>query len=184
MSVGADTEASTLRGRRAPLGRDFGRLWTAAGFSNLADGLGRTAVPLIATTEARPRTTAREAAAYLWRHRYLRAMVIFTSVVGCAFSFAQAPTILYFLDTMQVQPAAIGFVTARIVPGDIFGRMLGIIRAFTWGPFPFATLLGGFVARIDLRLPYLIAAVATLVATAVAARLILDASTFTGPLED
>ena len=32
------------------LGRDFGKLWTAAAFSNLADGLGRMAVPLIATT--------------------------------------------------------------------------------------------------------------------------------------
>ncbi|KAA9110425.1 MFS transporter [Microbacterium rhizomatis] len=200
--------------------------------------------------------SARVAAAYLWRHRYLRAIVVFTSIVGCAFSFAQAPTILYFLDTMHVQPAAIGFVTAgigvgalggslvapalvqrfgrgavmlganiaaglflvgvglapevitaviayagmafavstwnvpwgalrqTIVPGDIFGRVLGIIRSFTWGLFPFATLLGGFIARIDLRLPYLIAAVVTLIATAFFARLILRASTFSGPLED
>ena len=205
---------------------------------------------------AEPRVTAKEAAAYLWRHHYLRAMVIFTSVVGCAFSFAQAPTILYFLDEMRVQPIAIGFVTAgiglgalagslvapllverfgrgavmlganigagvflvgvglapevitaviayagmafavstwnvpwgalrqTIVPNDIFGRVLGIIRTFTWGLFPFATLLGGYVARYDLRLPYLIAAGVTLVAVAVAFRLILRASTFTGPLED
>src|SRR5918993_2938459 len=41
------------RARREPLGRDFGKLWTAAAFSNLADGLGRTAVPLIATTLTR-----------------------------------------------------------------------------------------------------------------------------------
>lgn len=209
-----------------------------------------------ASSAPRSRVTAKAAAGYLWRHHYLRAMVVFTSVVGCAFSFAQAPTILYFLDTMHVQPVAIGFVTAgiglgalagslvasalvrrfgrgavmlganvmagvclvgvglapevitavvayagmafavstwnvpwgalrqTIVPGDIFGRVLGIIRSFTWGLFPFATLLGGFVARVDLRLPYLIAAVATLVATAIAARLVLRASTFTGPLED
>ena len=39
--------------RRPPLGRDFGRLWTAAAFSNLADGVGRVAVPLIATTLTR-----------------------------------------------------------------------------------------------------------------------------------
>lgn len=200
--------------------------------------------------------SAKDAASYLWRHHYLRAMVIFTSVVGCAFSFAQAPTILYFLDEMSVRPVAIGFVTAgiglgalagslvaprlverfgrgavmlganigagvclvgvglapevitaviayagmafavstwnvpwgalrqTIVPNEIFGRVLGIIRSFTWGLFPFATLLGGYVARYDLRLPYLIAAVATLLATAIAARLILRASTFTGPLED
>lgn len=41
------------RARRTPLGRDFGKLWTAAAFSNLADGIGRTAVPLIATTLTR-----------------------------------------------------------------------------------------------------------------------------------
>ena len=44
------TENAAERGGKGPLGRDFGKLWTAAAFSNLADGLGRTAVPLIATT--------------------------------------------------------------------------------------------------------------------------------------
>ncbi|MEI3866843.1 MFS transporter [Microbacterium sp. CCNWLW134] len=411
-------ELGTVRPRRPPLGRDFGRLWTAAAFSNLADGLGRTAVPLIATTlttdplaiaavgalaflpwlvfglpagmlvdrfdrrvimagantlrasaaialavltvtgeltiwalfagvlvfglgetlfdnatnavvpalvarggldrangriqaaqitidsflaqpvagllfavslalplwlgalgylvpivlalllpaaAARPRRdpedtrpaspiSTRTALAYLWRHRYLRALVIFTSVVGSAFSFAQAATILYFLDTQGVPPAAIGFVTAGvgvgalagslvapllvdrfgrgavmlganllaavslalvaaapgvvlavafyalmafavstwnvpwgalrqlIVPGDIFGRVLGVIRSLTWGLFPIATLAGGLAARVDLRLPYIIAAGVTLAATAVASRLILAASRQTGPL--
>jgi MFS family permease len=50
-----DRPGPSARGRqtRDPLGRDFGRLWTAAAFSHLADGLGRTAVPLIATTLTR-----------------------------------------------------------------------------------------------------------------------------------
>jgi len=39
--------------RRSRLGPDFGKLWTSAAFSNLADGVGRTAVPLIATTLTR-----------------------------------------------------------------------------------------------------------------------------------
>ena len=45
----ATSQPAERRGK-GPLGRDFGKLWTAAAFSNLADGLGRTAVPLIATT--------------------------------------------------------------------------------------------------------------------------------------
>lgn len=198
-------------------------------------------------------TTAREAISYLWRHRFLRSLVVFTSIVGCAFSFAQAPTFLYFLDELDVQPAAIGVVTAgiglgallgsliaptlvrrfgrgpvmlfanlvaaaslagvwaapelvtgilayavlacaisvwnvpwgalrqAIVPGHLFGRVLGIIRTFTWGLFPFATLLGGLVARSDLRLPYLIAGGVTLVASLVGARLLLEASRHTEP---
>lgn len=195
-----------------------------------------------------PRVSTKDAALYLWRHRYLRALVVFTSILGGAFSFAQAPTILYFLDTQGVAPAAIGFVTAgigagallgslvapilvrrfgrgavmlganlgagvclalvgvapevvsaivayagmafavslwnvpwgalrqMIVPGDIFGRVLGIIRSLTWGLFPIATMLGGVIARIDLRLPYIIAAAVTIVAALAAARLLLAAS--------
>lgn len=203
-----------------------------------------------ATPDSTPVST-KEAALYLWNHRYLRAMVVFTSILGGAFAFAQAPTILYFLDTQQVAPAAIGFVTAgiglgalggslaapalvrrwgrgavmlaanlaagvflalvgiapdvvtailayagmafavslwnvpwgalrqMIVPGDIFGRVLGIIRTLTWGLFPLATLLGGVVARIDLRLPYLLAAVVTLIAALLASRLLLAATAIT-----
>ena len=196
---------------------------------------------------------AREAISYLWNHRFLRAMVVFTSVIGSAFALAQAPTFLYFLDELDVAPVAIGVVTAgvglgalvgsliaaplvgrfgrgkvmlganlaagaslfavwaapelitgiiayavmacavsvwnvpwgalrqAIVPGAIFGRVLGIIRTFTWGIFPFATLLGGLIARVDLRLPYLIAGVVTLIATLVCTRLLLDASRHTEP---
>ena len=51
MSATTDTRGETTdtgagRGGKAPLGRDFGKLWTAAAFSNLADGIGRMAVPL------------------------------------------------------------------------------------------------------------------------------------------
>lgn len=199
--------------------------------------------------------SAREAISYLWRHRFLRSMVVFTAVVGSAFSFAQAPTFLYFLDELAVDPAAVGLVTAgiglgalagslvasalvdrfgrgavmlganfvaaaslvavwaapevvtgtlayglmacavsvwnvpwgalrqAIVPGHLFGRVLGVIRTFTWGLFPFATLLGGWVARYDLRLPYLIAGALTLIATLVALRLLLEASRHDAPEE-
>jgi MFS family permease len=203
--------------------------------------------------DAATSTSAREAISYLWNHRFLRSMVVFTSVVGSAFSFAQAPTFLYFLDELAVVPAAVGLVTAgiglgaligslvapglvdrfgrgtvmlganlvaaaslvavwaapevvtgtlayglmafavsvwnvpwgalrqAIVPGHLFGRVLGIIRTFTWGLFPFATLLGGWVARYDLRLPYIVAGGVTLVATLVAIRLLLEASRHSDP---
>jgi MFS family permease len=213
------------------------------------------AVETDAASAASSKVSAREALAYLWNHRFLRSMVIFTSIVGCAFAFAQAPVFLYFLDVHGVAPAAIGVVTAgiglgglagslvasslvarfgrgkvmlganivaalglvgvwaapeaisgtiaygvmaaavsvwnvpwgalrqTIVPGHLFGRVLGIIRTFTWGIFPFATLLGGWVARIDLRLPFLLASGVTLVAALVAARLLLSASSHDAPEE-
>ncbi len=196
---------------------------------------------------------AGEALAYLWRHTYLRSMVVFTSILGCAFAFAQAPTILYFIDELGVVPAAVGVVTAgvgigallgsliaprlvgrfgrgavmfvanlvaatgllcvwmapeivtgilayalmacavsvwnvpwgalrqAIVPQRLFGRVLGIIRTVTWGLFPFATLAGGFVARADLRLPYLIAGVVTAVAALACTKLLLQATRAADP---
>lgn len=199
----------------------------------------------IATPLAPTKVPARTAIVYLWSNHYLRAMVLFTSLVGSAFSFAQASTILYFLDEQDVAPAAIGFVTAgigvgaligslvapaivaglgrgwvmfsanlvaalamlltglapnvvtavlayglfafavstwnvpwgalrqQIVPDHLFGRVLGIIRMLTWGLFPIATLLGGWVARIDLRLPFLIAAAVVVVAALMASRLLI-----------
>jgi MFS family permease len=187
---------------------------------------------------------AREALVFLWHHRYLRTMVLFTSITGSCLSFAQAAMILYFLDTMRVPPAAIGFVTAgiglgalagslvaarlvarfsrggvmatanlvaagscvllgfapelisaviacgvmafavslwnvpwgalrqQIVPHEIFGRVIGVIRTVTWGLFPIATLIGGWVARIDLRLPFTIGGAVMLVVTLLAWRLL------------
>ena len=209
---------------------------------------GVVAVPVPETPAPAPSpssVSAREAISYLWHNRYLRAMVVFTSLVGSALSFAQAATILYFLDDLHVPPAAIGFVTAgvgvgallgsliaprlverfgrgrvmlganigaavglgltglapevfsasaayalgafsisvwnvpwgalrqQIVPAALFGRVLGIIRMLTWGVFPLATLLGGWVARADLRLPFVIAGVVILIATALGARLLV-----------
>ncbi|MGV9193168.1 MFS transporter [Microbacterium sp. MC2] len=203
--------------------------------------------PVVAAPAAvHPRVSAGEALEYLRRHRYLRTMVLFTSFIGSALSFGQATTMLFFLETLAVSVAAIGFVTAgiglgalagavvaprlvarfgrgpvmftatlvagvsllltglapdvgtavaayavsaaavstwnvpwgslrqQIVPGRLFGRVLGIIRTLTWGLFPVATLLGGWVGRIDLRLPYVIAGAAVTVATLCAVRLLIE----------
>ena len=226
--------ARPLRDRRAVPDRDAPDIEVS----------GPTAEP-IAAPPASTGVPAREAIAYLWGNRYLRAMVLFTSLVGSAFSFAQAATILYFLDVQHVAPAAIGFVTAgigagalvgslvapaivarfgrgwvmfaanfvaaaamlltglapnvilavlayglfafavstwnvpwgalrqQIVPAHLFGRVLGIIRMLTWGLFPIATLLGGWVARIDLRLPFLLAAGVVVAAALIASRLLI-----------
>lgn len=192
-----------------------------------------------------PRVSTRAALAFLWSHRYLRAMVVFTSAVGCALSFAQAVLILFFLDTMSVPAAAIGFVTAgigigalvgsllapllvdrfgrgpvmfgavlasgvtllatglspnvwtavasfalsacaiatwnvpwgslrqQIVPAEMFGRVLGVIRTLTWGLFPVATVLGGWAGRTDLRLPLWIGGGIVVLAAVLGARLVI-----------
>lgn len=206
---------------------------------------GVVAEPLTAG-DPTPHVGTREAVLYLWRHRYLRAMVVFTSLIGSLLSFAQAVIILFFLETMGVNVAAIGFITAgigvgalagslvspqlvarfgrgrvmlgavlmtgimllltglapevwtavltfslsagavavwnvpwgslrqQIVPPEIFGRVLGVIRTATWGLFPVATLIGGWVGRSDLRLPFWLGGAVVVVASLFAARLLVD----------
>ncbi len=191
------------------------------------------------------RPTTRTALTYLVRHRYLRTMVLFTAVTGSCFAFAQAASLLYFLDELHVTPAAIGFVTAaigggslvgsviapalvrrvgrgpvmlsanvvagaalilvgvapglvtgiaayalcalavsawngpwgslrqQIIPGPIFGRVLGVNRMLTWGLLPIATIVGGVVARIDLRLPFVIGGAITVAVALAAVRLLI-----------
>lgn len=217
---------------------------------------GMEPIPTATPVETASPVRARDAIVYLWHERYLRAMVAFTCAIGSAFAFAQAPTILYFLDEQGVAPAAIGFVTAgiglgalagsllasrlverfgrgaimwsanivaalslvgvgiapgvvtavmayaivalaisiwnvpwaalrqQIVPPHMFGRVLGIIRMLTWGIFPIATLLGGWVARTDLRAPYVIAGIVCLVVTLSCARLVLAATRRAGAEAD
>jgi len=53
------------------------------------------------------------------------------------------------------------------------GRVLGVIRTLTWGLFPVATLLGGWLGRVDLRLPFLVGGAVAAIATLVAAPLLI-----------
>lgn len=69
-----------------------------------------------------------------------------------------------------------GALRQAIIPNVMLGRALGIVRTIGWGLTPIATVLGGFVARIDLRLPFVIGGAVVVVLTLIASRLILSAS--------
>jgi hypothetical protein len=57
----------------------------------------------------------------------------------------------------------------------MLGRAMGIIRTIGWGMTPIATVLGGFVARIDLRLPFIIGGGVVVLLTLIATRLLFSA---------
>lgn len=86
--------------------------------------------------QSRSNTSAREAISYLWHNKYLRAMTLYTSLVGSALSFAQAATLLYFLDDLDVKEYAIGFVTAGIGVGALLGSLVAsrLVERFGRGP--------------------------------------------------
>lgn len=66
----------------------------------------------------------------------------------------------------------------------MLGRVLGAIRTITWGLMPVATLLGGWIARVDVQLPYLVGGGATVVVGLFAARLFLRADAYMPVDED
>ncbi|WP_345764402.1 MFS transporter [Diaminobutyricibacter sp. McL0608] len=195
----------------------------------------------------RPRPAFRAVVSFLLHQRFLRNMIVLTSLTASALAFAQGSVVLLLLQTFSVPAAAIGVVTAAvgagalvgallasrfverfgrgvvmftavlvggvgllgvgltsnvliaigayafgafgvavwnvpwgalrqsIVPSDMLGRAMGIIRTIGWGLTPIATVLGGFVARIDLRLPFVIGGGLVVVLALVAARLLLSA---------
>ena len=43
----------------------------------------------------------------------------------------------------------------QIIPRELFGRIHGTRRTLVWGMMPIGSLLGGLVASIDLRLPFI-----------------------------
>ncbi len=48
----------------------------------------------------------------------------------------------------------------QIIPGELFGRIHGTRRTLVWGLMPIGALLGGVLASIDLRLPFIAGGVA------------------------
>jgi Na+/melibiose symporter-like transporter len=44
----------------------------------------------------------------------------------------------------------------RLIPQELYARVHGARRTIIWGSMPIASFLGGFVAKINLRLPWLI----------------------------
>lgn len=50
-----------------------------------------------------------------------------------------------------------------LIPNEIFGRIHGTRRTLVWGLMPVGSLIGGAVAKIDLRLPYITAGLVSVV---------------------
>ena len=73
-----------------------------------------------------------------------------------------------------------GALRQDIVPGALLGRITGLTRTLVWGLFPVAGLLGGFVARVDLRLPFIIGGALMLVTALGALKHLLAVDRFSG----
>jgi hypothetical protein len=54
-----------------------------------------------------------------------------------------------------------------IIPGHLLGRVHGTWRTLLWGATPIGSVIGGFIGRIDLALPFIVGGAFSLVVTLV-----------------
>ena len=64
----------------------------------------------------------------------------------------------------------------QIIPTELFGRIHGARRTLVWGLMPPGALLGGLIAGIDLRLPFLLAGGMSLLAALAGYRFVKNIS--------
>ena len=64
----------------------------------------------------------------------------------------------------------------QIIPTELFGRIHGARRTLVWGLMPPGALLGGLIAGIDLRLPFLLAGGFSLIVAIVGYRFVKQLS--------
>ena len=62
----------------------------------------------------------------------------------------------------------------QIIPGELFGRIHGTRRTLVWGLMPIGSLLGGVLASIDLRLPFIAGGIACSVLALLGFRFIVN----------
>ena len=68
-----------------------------------------------------------------------------------------------------------GSLRQAIIPSHMLGRAIGAIRTFAWSLMPIATLAGGWVATIDLQLPYIVGGAVSALLSLAGAKLLLQA---------
>lgn len=69
------------------------------------------------------RADIKEGISFLVHHRFLRGMLITTSIVGGAVTLAQATLVLFVLETLDVPEFAFGFVAAGVGVGAVAGAL-------------------------------------------------------------
>ena len=77
---------------------------------------------------------------------------------------------------ISVWNVSYGSLRQELIPGPLLGRTIGMIRTITWGLFPIAAVIGGFLSRIDLRLPFWVGGGVSVIVVLLAARLMLSSS--------
>lgn len=122
------------------------------------------------------------ASALVRRFRRGRVMAVATLLGGVGLAMVGlAPGLVTALAAYALSAYAISVwnvpwasLRQELIPGPLLGRTIGFIRSMSWGTIPIATVLGGLVARVDLRLPFVIGGIGVAVVVACCWRLLLS----------
>ena len=97
------------------------------------------------------------------------------------FLIGLAPNVWYFLflsviigATISVWNILLMSVYQSIIPRELYGRIHGARRTIVWGLMPIGSVIGGFVAREGLRLPYIVGGLISIVVVVVSFKRIVQ----------
>ncbi len=104
-----------------------------------------------------------------WTKRFSRsnvlAFTIFLTSI-CSFAIGLSPNIFIFtaISTLigyfiSIWNILLMSTYQDLIPNELFGRIHGARRTLVWGMMPAGSVLGGFIARIDLAAPFLVGGV-------------------------
>jgi MFS family permease len=94
-------------------------------------------------------------------------------IIGLAF----APSIWFAIPLFVLMGSTSGIWNVllmslyhRLIPNHLFGRIHGTRRTLIWGMMPIGSLIGGVLASIDLRLPFLVGGIIATVTASISSR--------------
>lgn len=61
----------------------------------------------------------------------------------------------------------------QVIPSELFGRIHGTRRTLVWGLMPVGSILGGLIATVDLRLPFIVGGAACLALAIIGFRFVI-----------
>ena len=80
-------------------------------------------------------------------------------VTGAVFFVTSAGVVVWNVHVMSLRQS--------IIPGRLLGRVHGSWRTVLWGSMPLGSVIGGFIGRVDLALPFIIGGGAATIASIV-----------------
>jgi len=89
-------------------------------------------------------------------------MIVFTGLAPNVYVFVAITVVIGF--TISVWNILLMSLYQSLIPANLYGRIHGARRTIVWGLMPIGSVIGGFIAKGGLRLPFLIGgAIATLI---------------------